>query len=67
MSAIGIHSTFKGKVEANNIKITTQGNSSAALSNEREGNIICNGCSLSTSGFESPLIKSKGNVTLIKT
>ena len=67
-SAIGIHSTFKGKVEANNIKITTQGNSSAALSTGRgEGSIICTGCNLTTNGYESPLINSKGNITISKT
>ena len=67
-SSKGLSTSFKGKIEANNVKISTQGNSSAALSSGRgEGSIICTGCNLTTNGYESPLINSKGNVTISKT
>jgi len=67
-SARGLHSTFGGKIEASNVKITTQGGSCATLATDRgEGTVICTDCTLSTAGAGSPLIYSTGDITVSKT
>ena len=67
-SARGLHSTYKGKIEATNVNINTQGGSCATLATDRgEGVVICESCTLSTNGSGSPLIYSTGNITVSKT
>jgi len=67
-SARGLHSTFGGKIEASNVKITTQGGSCATLATDRgEGTVTCTDCTLSTAGAGSPLIYSTGDITVSKT
>ena len=56
-SARGLHSTFGGKIEAINVKISTKGGSCATLATDRgEGTVSCTGCTLATAGAGSPLI-----------
>ena len=67
-SARGLHATFGGKIEANNVKITTKGGSCATLATDRgEGTVNCIDCTLSTAGAGSPLIYSTGDITVSKT
>ena len=67
-SARGLHSTFGGKIEANNVKISTKGGSCATLATDRgEGTVSCTDCTLSTEGAGSPLIYSTGDITVSKT
>ena len=67
-SARGLHATFGGKIEANNVKISTQGGSCASLATDRgEGTVSCTDCTLSTAGAGSPLIYSTGDITVSKT
>ena len=67
-SARGLHSTFGGKIEATNVKISTQGGSCATLATDRgEGSVTCTECTLSTAGAGSPLIYSTGDITVSKT
>ena len=67
-SARGLHSTFGGKIEATNVKISTKGGSCATLATDRgEGSVSCTGCTLSTAGAGSPLIYSTGDITVSKT
>ena len=67
-SARGLHSTFGGKIEATNVKISTQGGSCATLATDRgEGSVTCTECTLSTAGVGSPLIYSTGDITVSKT
>ena len=67
-SARGLHSTFGGKIEANNVKISTKGGSCATLATDRgEGTVTCTDCTLSTEGAGSPLIYSTGDITVSKT
>lgn len=59
----GLHATYKGAIEADDVKITTQGGSCAALATDRgEGTVIANGMTLSTAGAGSPLIYSTGKI-----
>ena len=67
-SARGLHSTFGGKIEATDVKISTRGGSCATLATDRgEGTVICSGCNLSTEGAGSPLIYSTGDILVSKT
>ena len=67
-SARGLHSTFGGKIEATNVKISTQGGSCATLATDRgEGSVTCTECTLSTAGAGSPLIYSTGVISVTKT
>ena len=67
-SARGLHATFGGKIEANNVKISTKGGSCATLATDRgEGTVTCTDCTLSTAGAGSPLIYSTGDITVSKT
>ena len=67
-SARGLHSTFGGKIEATNVKISTKGGSCATLATDRgEGSVTCTECTLSTAGAGSPLIYSTGDITVSKT
>ena len=66
-SARGLHATFGGKIEANNVKISTKGNSCASLATDRgEGTVTCTDCELATAGAGSPLIYSTGDITVSK-
>ena len=67
-SARGLHSTYGGKIEANNVNINTQGGSCATLATDRgEGFVSCDSCSLSTNGSGSPLIYSTGDIKVTNT
>ena len=66
-SARGLHATFGGKIEADNVKISTKGNSCASLATDRgEGTVTCTDCELATAGAGSPLIYSTGDITVSK-
>ena len=66
-SARGLHATFGGKIEADNVKISTKGNSCASLATDRgEGTVTCTDCELVTAGAGSPLIYSTGDITVSK-
>ncbi|WP_407414813.1 hypothetical protein [Methanobrevibacter sp.] len=65
----GLDSTFGGIINAENVVINTDGNSSAALATDRgEGNVTVSNSFINTgcnnqSGRGSPLIYSTGNIT----
>ena len=61
----GLHATFGGMINADNVKITTQGASCAALATDRgEGTVVADNMTLSTAGAGSPLIYSTGKITV---
>ena len=67
-SARGLDATYGGYIEADNVNITTQGGSSAALATDRgEGTIKVNNSKLSTKGKGSPLIYSTGDISIDNT
>ena len=69
----GLDSTFGGIINAENVVISTDGNSCAALATDRgEGNVTVSNSVLNTgvdneSGRGSPLIYSTGNITVKNT
>ncbi len=61
----GLHATYMGEIEAENVSIATQGGSSASLATDRgEGTVTASNMTLSTAGAGSPLIYSTGNITV---
>ncbi len=61
----GLHATYTGEIEAENVSIATQGGSSASLATDRgEGTVTASNITLSTAGAGSPLIYSTGNITV---
>ncbi len=61
----GLHATYTGEIEAENVSIATQGGSSASLATDRgEGTVTASNMTLSTAGAGSPLIYSTGNITV---
>lgn len=61
----GLHATYKGIINADGVKISTQGGSCASLATDRgEGTIKANNMTLSTAGAGSPLIYSTGSITV---
>lgn len=61
----GLHATFGGMINADNMKITTQGVSCAALATDRgEGTVVADNMTLSTAGAGSPLIYSTGDISV---
>ena len=64
-SARGLHATYGGEITANNVKISSTGGSCANLATDRgEGTVTCTGCTLSTAGAGSPLMKSPNDKTI---
>ncbi len=61
----GLHATYTGEIEAENVSIATQGGSSASLATDRgEGTVTASNMTLSTAGAGSPLIYSTGDITV---
>ncbi len=61
----GLHATYTGEIEAENVSIATQGGSSASLATDRgEGTVTASNMTLSTAGAGSPLIYSTGVITV---
>lgn len=61
----GLHATFQGSINADNVTIATLGGSCAALATDRgEGKVVANNMTLSTAGAGSPLIYSTGAITV---
>ncbi len=64
-SARGLDATYGGYIEADNVKITTQGGSCATLATDRgEGTVIAKNSTLETNGSGSPVIYSTGNISI---
>ena len=64
-SARGLVATYGGYIEADNVKITTQGGSCAALATDRgEGTVIAKNSTLETNGKGSPVIYSTGDISI---
>jgi len=67
-SSRGLDATYGGYIEADNVKITTQGGSCAALATDRgEGTVIANNSILETNGKGSPVIYSTGDISIDNT
>jgi hypothetical protein len=67
-SARGLDATYGGYIEADNVKITTQGGSCAALATDRgEGTVIAKNSTLETNGKGSPVIYSTGDISIENT
>ena len=64
-SSRGLDATYGGTIEADNVKITTQGGSCAALATDRgEGTVSAANSSLETNRAGSPIIYSTGDIKL---
>ncbi len=64
-SARGLDATYGGYIEADNVKITTQGGSCATLATDRgEGTVTAKNSTLETNGSGSPVIYSTGNISI---
>ena len=67
-SSRGLDATYGGYIEADNVKITTAGNSCASLATDRgEGTVIANNSKLETNGVGSPVIYSTGDISITNT
>ena len=67
-SARGLDATYGGYIEADNVTVSTQGNSCAALATDRgEGTVTAKSSELSTTGTGSPIIYSTGNISISDT
>ena len=67
-SSRGLDSTYGGYIEADNVNITTKGDSCATLATDRgEGTVIVKNSSLETNGKGSPLIYSTGKISISNT
>lgn len=67
-SARGLDATYGGYIEADNVTVSTQGNSCAALATDRgEGTVTAKSSKLSTAGTGSPIIYSTGNISISDT
>lgn len=67
-SARGLDATYGGYIEANKVKITTQGASCASLATDRgEGTVIAKNSTLETNGAGSPIIYSTGDIQIENT
>ncbi len=61
----GLHATFGGTINADNVGISTQGGSSAALATDRgEGTVVADNMTLNTAGAGSPLMYSTGDIVV---
>ena len=64
-SSRGLDATYGGKIIANDVDITTQGQHCAAVATDRgEGNIDVSSSKLTTSGDGSPCIYSTGSISV---
>lgn len=64
-SSRGLDATYGGYIEADNVKIITQGGSCATLATDRgEGTVKATNSTLETNGQGSPIIYSTGNISL---
>lgn len=64
-NARGLDATYEGTIIARKLKVSTQGNHSAALATDRGGgNVSVSNSTLSTSGSGSPLIYSTGYIVV---
>ena len=67
-SSRGLDATYGGYIEADNVKITTKGGSSASLATDRgEGTVIAKNSTLETNGAGSPVIYSTGDISIENT
>lgn len=67
-SARGLDATYGGYIEADNVTVSTKGNSCAALATDRgEGTVTAKSSELSTAGTGSPIIYSTGNISISDT
>lgn len=67
-SSRGLDATYGGYIEADNVTVSTQGGSCAALATDRgEGTVIATNSSLTTNGSGSPVIYSTGNISITNT
>lgn len=67
-SARGLDATYGGYIEADNVTVSTQGNSCATLATDRgEGTVTAKSSELSTAGTGSPIIYSTGNISISDT
>lgn len=59
----GLHATYGGTIIADNVEISTQGGSCAALATDRgSGTVLASKMNLATAGAGSPLIYSTGRI-----
>jgi hypothetical protein len=64
-SSRGLDATYGGYIEAEDVTITTQGNSCATVATDRgEGTVKVTSSSLETNGTGSPVVYSTGDITL---
>ena len=67
-SSRGLDATYGGYIEADNVKIITQGGSCATLATDRgEGTVIAKNSTLETNGAGSPIIYSTGDISIENT
>lgn len=67
-SSRGLDATYGGYIEADNVTVSTQGGSCAALATDRgEGTVIATNSNLTTNGSGSPVIYSTGNISITNT
>ncbi len=67
-SSRGLDATYGGYIEADNVKITTQGGSCATLATDRgEGTVKVKNSTLETNGAGSPVIYSTGDISIENT
>ncbi len=67
-SSRGLDSTYGGYIEAQRVKISTEGGSCATLATDRgEGTVIAKDSNLSTKGAGSPIIYSTGDISIEST
>lgn len=67
-SSRGLDATYGCYIEADNVNITTSGNSCASLATDRgEGTVIANNSKLETNGVGSPVIYSTGDIAITNT
>ena len=64
-SSRGLDATYGGYIEADNVKITTQGGSCAT--DRGEGTVIAKNSKLETNGSGSPVIYSTGDISITNT
>lgn len=67
-SSRGLDATYGGYIEADNVEITTNGDSCATLATDRgEGTVIAKNSNLTTNGSGSPVIYSTGDISIENT
>ena len=67
-SSRGLDATYGGYIEADNVTVSTQGGSCAALATDRgEGTVIAKKSNLTTNGSGSPVIYSTGDISITNT